>query len=164
MTSTITPAKAGDSYSLSTKISEDEVLSLAKEIVVRRFDRGQALNSPSRVREYLGIYHSQLEREEFSVLFLDSQNHVLAFSTLSTGTIDGASVYPREVVKQALKENAAATILVHNHPSGEPEPSDADRRITKQIKKALDTVEIRLLDHIVVGGMKSVSMAERDLL
>ncbi len=98
--------------------------------------------------------------EVFSAVFLDSQHRVIRFEELFRGTIDSASVYPREVVKQALACNAAAVILVHNHPSGDPAPSDADRRITQRLIEALGLVEIRVIDHIVVGSEGCTSFAE----
>ena len=104
------------------------------------------------------------EREQFLALFLDNRHRVIASEVLSEGTIDGASVYSREVVKAALRHNAAAAIFAHNHPSGIPEPSQADQRLTQRLVKALELVDIRVLDHIVVGGTDTVSFAERGLL
>ena len=98
------------------------------------------------------------------MLHLDNRHRVIAFEELFRGTLDGASVHPREVVKQALHHNSAACILVHNHPSGIAEPSDADRRLTQRLKDALALVDIRTLDHFVVGGAEVVSFAERGLL
>jgi DNA repair protein RadC len=99
--------------------------------------------------------------EVFACIYLDNQHRVLAFDELFRGTIDGASVYPREVVKAALKRNAAALILAHNHPSGVAEPSAADRQLTRRLKDALALVDIRVLDHVVVGDGETVSLAER---
>jgi len=96
----------------------------------------------------------------FSVLFLDTQHRVIRFDEMCRGAIDAASVYPREVLKSALAYNAAAVILVHNHPSGDPEPSDADRRITERLKEALGLMDIRVIDHVVVGSEGCVSFAE----
>ena len=104
------------------------------------------------------------EREVFGLILLDSQHGVLGFETLFYGTIDSASVYPREIIKCVLNANAAAVILAHNHPSGRPEPSAADIALTKRLPTALDTVEVRLLDHLVIGGTDSVSFAERGLI
>ena len=100
----------------------------------------------------------------FSVIFLDNRHRVISFEIMFRGTIDGSSVYPREVVKTALKHNAAATIFAHNHPSGDPEPSKADESITQRLKEALALVDIRVLDHLVVGSSEIVSFAERGLL
>ena len=101
------------------------------------------------------------QREVFAVLFLDSQHRLIQYKELFYGTIDAAAIYPREIVKAALKVNAAACILAHNHPSGVTEPSQADILITSRIKKALDLVDVRLLDHFVVGDGSPVSLAER---
>jgi DNA repair protein RadC len=94
-------------------------------------------------------------------MFLDNRHFLIAFEQMFRGTIDGTSVYPREVMKDALRHNAAAVILAHNHPSGDPNPSESDERITSRIKTALELVDIRLLDHIVVGKDKCISLAER---
>jgi DNA repair protein RadC len=105
-----------------------------------------------------------LDHEVFACLYLDTRNRVLKYEELFRGTLDGASVHPREVVKQALAQNAAALIFAHNHPSGVAEPSGADERITRRLRDALALVEIRVLDHIVVGDGEAVSFAERGLL
>ena len=124
---------------------------------------GAAFTSSSSVRDWLRLQLASLEREEFIVLFLDNQHCLIAHETLFTGTINHTQVHPREVVKAALKHNAAV-VLAHNHPSGEAEPSNADRQITERLKDALELMEIRLLDHLVVGGMEVVSFAERGWL
>ena len=124
-------------------------------------EKGLALTSPDLVRKHLAMKFAGLEREHFAVLFLDNQHRLIADETLFQGTIDGASVYPREVVKSALMHNAAAVILSHNHPSGIPEPSQSDRRITERLVEALKLVDVRVLDHVVVGDDLSVSFAER---
>ena len=123
-----------------------------------------ALTSPQAVRDYLALELRGLPREVFACLFLDSQHRVLAFEVLFQGTLDSTSVHPREVVRAALKRNAAAVILAHNHPSGVAEPSAADRHITQRLKEALALVEVRLLDHFIVGGGTPLSFAERGLL
>ena len=107
---------------------------------------------------------SGLKREVFALLLLDSQHQLIAFRKLFFGTINSAAVYPREIVKQALSDNAAAVILVHNHPSGIAEPSQADVCITAQIQQALSTIDIRVLDHFVVAGTTTVSFAQRGLI
>jgi len=122
------------------------------------------LTSPTLVKNYLVCKLAGQEREQFLALFLDNRHRVIASEVLSEGTIDGASVYSREVVKAALRHNAAAAIFAHNHPSGIPEPSQADQRLTQRLVKALELVDIRVLDHIVVGGTDTVSFAERGLL
>lgn len=122
---------------------------------------GAAFTSSSSVRDWLRLQLATLEREAFTVLWLDNQHRLTAHDTLFLGTINSITVHPREVVKSGLKNNAAAAVLAHNHPSGEAEPSQADRVITERLKQALDLVDIRLLDHLVVGGMEIVSFSER---
>ena len=140
---------------------DDAVIRHALQILSERVNRGDALTSPQQTRQYLTLKLSSKEQEHFCALWLDNSHQPIEFETLSTGTIDGASVYPREVVRSAIKHNAAAVIFAHNHPSGTPEPSQADINITDRLKKALDLIEIRTLDHIVIGGDGSVSLAER---
>lgn len=122
------------------------------------------LTSPNVVREYLAVHYSGQEREVFSCLFLDSRHRLIAVEELFLGTVDGASVHPREVVKRALKLNATAVVLAHNHPSGVAEPSQADELITVRLRDALALVEIRVLDHLIVGGRTVTSLAERGLI
>ena len=122
------------------------------------------MTSPSLTYSCLQTLLQGYEREVFAILFLDSQHRVIKFEELFQGTLDAASVYPREVVKAALACNAAAVILAHNHPSGLPEPSRADRSLTERLQVALATVEIRVLDHLVIGTEGRVSMAERGWL
>ncbi|WP_338627933.1 DNA repair protein RadC [Enterobacter sp. JJBC] len=125
---------------------------------------GAAFTSSSSVRDWLRLQLATLDREAFTVLWLDNQHRLIAHDTLFLGTINSITVHPREVVKSGLKHNAAAAVLAHNHPSGEAEPSHADRQITARLKQALELVDIRLLDHLVVGGMEIVSFAERGWL
>ncbi len=125
---------------------------------------GAAFTSSTSVRDWLRLQLATLEREEFTALFLDNQHRLIAHETLFTGTISHTQVHPREVVKAGLKHNAAAIIVAHCHPSGHAEPSEADRRLTGRLNQALDLVDIRLLDHLVVGGMDIVSLAERGWL
>lgn len=125
---------------------------------------GVAFTSTPFSRDWIRLKLASQERELFMVLLLDNQNRLLAHETLFYGTISSTVVYPREVVKVALQHNAAAVILAHNHPSGFAEPSDADRNITERLKKALTLVEVRLLDHLVVGSKEIVSFAERNWL
>ena len=125
---------------------------------------GAAFTSSSSVRDWLRLQLATLDREAFTVLWLDNQHRLIAHDTLFLGTINSITVHPREVVKSGLKNNAAAAVLAHNHPSGEAEPSQADRLMTERLKQALDLVDIRLLDHLVVGGMDIISFAERGWL
>ncbi|MDS1916419.1 DNA repair protein RadC [Enterobacter asburiae] len=125
---------------------------------------GAAFTSSSSIRDWLRLQLASLDREAFTVLWLDNQNRLIDHDTLFLGTINSITVHPREVVKSGLKNNAAAALLAHNHPSGEAEPSHADRLITERLKQTLELIDIRLLDHLVVGGMDIVSFAERGWL
>lgn len=122
------------------------------------------LGSPSAVRDFLKLRIGALEHEEFWAVWLDAQNRVIQFEGMFRGTLTQASVYPREVVKTALKHNAAAVIFAHNHPSGVPEPSRADEVLTRTLKDALALVDVKVLDHFVVAGAQITSFAERGLL
>lgn len=161
------PFKTGKqcrSYAVERDVTEEEVLTLALKIVARKYRRGRAITSPEATREYFSLKLAYFEHEVFCVLFLDNGNRVLKFDPMFRGTINSASVYPREVVKAALECNAAAVILAHNHPSGLAEPSQADRAITERLKQALDLVDVRVLDHFVLAGNSYVSFAERGML
>jgi DNA repair protein RadC len=140
------------------------VLEMARRHLSAALQAGDALTSPVLVRQYLSARLRHQQREIFAVLFLDNQHRVICYEELFQGTIDGASVYPREVVKAALARNAAAVILAHNHPSGIAEPSQADKRITERLQAALELVDIRVIDHMVVGDGEVVSFAERGFL
>ena len=125
---------------------------------------GAALESPDATKNYLRLQLAEKYQEVFAVLFLDNRHRVISFDTLFFGTIDGASVHPREVVRAAINHNAAAVILAHNHPSSVAEPSRADTQLTRRLTDALALVDVRVLDHIVVGGLETVSFAERGLI
>lgn len=125
---------------------------------------GTSFSSSHAVRDWLRLQLASLEREEFTALFLDNQHRLIAHETLFTGTINHTQVHPRELVKAGLKHNCAAVIVAHCHPSGEAEPSKADRKITERLQQALELVDIRLLDHLVIGGMDIVSFSERGWL
>ncbi len=125
---------------------------------------GPSMASPRATGEFLRAKLRDLEHEVFCCLYLDNRHRLIQFEELFRGTIDGASVHPREIVKLALQRNCAAVIVAHNHPSGVAEPSRADELITQRVKEALALVDIRLLDHIIVGDGASVSLAERGLL
>ncbi len=122
------------------------------------------LTSPNATRDYLKLRLRGLAHEVFACLFLDNRHRVIEYQELFRGTIDGASVHPREVVKEAIRWNAAAVIFAHNHPSGVAEPSQADLRITKRLQDALDLIDVRVLDHIIVGEQDGTSFAERGLI
>ena len=144
------------------------VLRSLPEIARRYFSEalpvGEAIRSPSDTETFLQAKMGHLGHELFCCLYLDNRHRVLRFDEMFRGTIDGTSVYPREVVKEALKINAAAVILAHNHPSGVAEPSQADERITRRLKAALELVDIRLLDHLIIGDGQATSLAARGLL
>ncbi len=139
-------------------------LELARRHYQEALRTGPGLNSPSATREFLVARLRDKPYEVFCCLHLDNRHRLIAFDELFRGTIDGASVHPREVVKQALARNAAAVILAHNHPSGVAEPSQADELITQRLKESLALVDIRLLDHLVVGDVSVVSFAEKGML
>lgn len=146
---------------------DDRLINRALAVLKKRMRvPGEQFSMPSSVRDYLLILLSELEREVFACLFLDSQNRLIESEILFYGTLTIASIYPREVVKQALRHNAAAVILAHNHPSGRPEPSKADEELTLVLKNALALVDVRLLDHFVIGDANTypVSLAERGLV
>lgn len=136
------------------------VLEMGRRHLAERIKRDSALESPQAVRDYLKAQLRHEPHEVFGCLFLDAKHRVLAFEALFRGTVDGASVYPRQVVKRALAHNAAALILTHNHPSGVAEPSQADRQLTERLKEALALVDVRVLDHFIVGDGEPLSMAE----
>ena len=139
-------------------------LEMGRRYLAERLVRGEALSSTADTRQFLQAQLRDRQNEVFCVLFLDNRHRVLVFEELFQGTLNGTAVYPREVVKQALKYNAAAVILAHNHPSGVAEPSRADEQLTSRLKEALALVDIRLLDHLVVGDGEMVSFSERGLL
>lgn len=136
----------------------------ARRYFTEALPAGKSIRCPADTRDFLHARIRHLEHEIFCCLYLDNRHRVLRFDELFRGTIDGTSVYPREVVKEALAINAAAVILAHNHPSGVAEPSEADERITKRIKSALDLVDIRLLDHFIIGDAETTSLASRGML
>lgn len=138
--------------------------SLAERYLAEPLERGCIVSDQAGAAEFVRLRLGGRRQEVFACLFLDSQHGVLAFDELFFGTIDGANVHPREVVRRALERNAAAVILVHNHPSGVAEPSDADVRVTRRLSEALALFDVRVLDHLVVGAREVVSLAARGLL
>ncbi len=142
----------------------DEVLVHARRVLSSRVRRGATMSSPQAVKDYLRLHIGVLEYEVFCVLFLDAQHKIIELKQMFRGTVSQTSVYPREVVKESLVRNAAAVILAHNHPSGAAEPSRADEFLTQTLKTALQLVDVRVLDHLVVTAGEVVSFAERGLL
>ncbi|MEX0942963.1 MAG: DNA repair protein RadC [Pseudomonadales bacterium] len=139
-------------------------LELTQRYLQAGFERGDAISDPAVTRQYLKGKLRGYGREVFACMYLDNQHRLISYEELFFGTIDGASVHPREVVKRVLKHNAAAVIFAHNHPSGVAEPSQADRRITDRLKSALLLIDVRVLDHMIVGDQEVLSFAERGLL
>lgn len=137
------------------------VLELSRRHLKETLQRGQSLQNPQATQNYLSAQLRDLPYEVFACLFLDNQHRIIEFEVLFQGTINGASVHPREVVRKTLKHNAAALILAHNHPSGIAEPSSADRHITQKLAEALALIDVRVLDHIVVGDGECVAFSER---
>lgn len=140
------------------------IINQARELLTARLYRNESLGSPHETESYLALQLGDREHEVFAVIFLDSQNRIIQYRELFHGTISSTMVYPREIARLALRLNAAAVICSHNHPSGHPEPSAADRTITGRIKDAMELIDVRVLDHVVVGGGRTVSFAERGWL
>ncbi|MCF7980769.1 MAG: DNA repair protein RadC [Pseudomonadales bacterium] len=140
------------------------VLEMTRRHLAEHLQSGVDISSPAVVRDFLSATLRSCQQEVFACLYLDTQHRLIHFHTHFFGTVDGASVYPRELVKMALKHNAAAVILAHNHPSGVAEPSREDQAITQRIQSALALVDVRVLDHMVVGDAEVISFAERGLI
>lgn len=150
-------------YKLDSETTEQDVLAAAESILGERLKRQGSIGSPTDANDFLRMRLGALSHEEFHILWLDNRHRIIDCQKLFTGTIDGASIYPREVVRAALSVNACAAILAHNHPSGVAEPSAADQAITNELRDALRLIGVRILDHIVVGD-ECVSMAARGLM
>lgn len=150
-----------------SSLNEEErstIMELALKLLATRHYRGRAIKSPADTQAYLQLKLGNAKNERFGCVLLDNRHRVLEIKELFQGTIDGTSVYPRVVVQRALEANAAAVILFHNHPSGVAEPSQADERITRRLKSALELIDVRVLDHFIVAHGDSVSMASRGLI
>lgn len=143
---------------------DDEILKAAQCLLASRVRGTDTLSSPQMVKDFLKLRLAGLEHEVFAVLHLDSQHRVVEYVEMFRGTVSQTSVYPREVVKGALKRNSSAVIFVHNHPSGSTEPSRADEMLTQTLKSALSLVDVRVIDQIIVAGCSTLSMAERGLM
>jgi DNA repair protein RadC len=156
----VTPAGAE-----GAKPAEDQAIAYALKILRQRLKKpGPVFDRPQTLKDYLTLRLAALEHELFTVLFLDGQHRLIECEEMFRGTLTQASVYPREVVKAALRHNAGAVVLAHNHPSGVAEPSRADEFLTQTIKAALQLVDVRVLDHLIVGSENCVSFAERGML
>ncbi|MEL0583687.1 MAG: DNA repair protein RadC [Candidatus Thiodiazotropha sp. (ex. Lucinoma kazani)] len=145
-------------------VEKQSVITLAMKVLSIKYRAGRVLSKPDETRDFLRLRLADYRNEVFGCLFLDNRHRIIAVRELFQGTIDGASVYPRVVVQQAMEVNAAAMVFFHNHPSGVAEPSHADEAITRRLKDALALVDVRVLDHFVVSAGESVSFAERGLL
>lgn len=146
-------------------VAERDAIGAALALLDQRLRRpGAVFDSPSRVREFLALRLAERDTEGFGVMFLDGQHALIEFALLFEGTLTQTSVYPREVARHALRVNAGAVILAHNHPSGKPEPSPADERLTHALRCALALIDVRVLDHVIVGRLSAVSMAERGMV
>jgi len=155
------PAYTGES---PAQKEERLVLTKAKHILQSRLANGNALTSPEDVATYISIQLHNTVDEHFAVLFLDTQHRLISYEVLFKGTIDGCSIYPRVLCRRALELNAAAIILAHNHPSGNPNPSNADKKITKRIQEACELLDIVVLDHFIVGTEGFTSFAQRGMM
>ena len=158
--------EANGEYRVDVPVTGDDIIAQAELILSTRLTRPSydTFQNPTDVKTFLSLRLADLKAEVFAVLFLDNRHRMLAFEPLFNGTIDGATVHPREVVRRAIEHNAAAVILSHNHPSGVAEPSQADQRITQRLTEALKLIDVRVIDHIVVGSDETVSFAERGLI
>ncbi len=143
---------------------EDDVIAEATSIYDQYFLRGTLMGSDDKASDYIKLKLASLEHEVFVCLYLDNRHRLISFDEMARGTIDGASVYPREIVKTALQHNAAALIFAHNHPSGLTEPSTADKAITTKMIKALELIDVRVLDHFIIGEGKPYSFAGNGLI
>lgn len=146
-------------------LTEDQTIAKALQILSRRLRKpGKAFSAPTDVKDYLSLLLAERQHECFVVMFLDSQHRLIESEEMFRGTLAQTSVYPREIVKRALQHNARSVVLAHNHPSGVAEPSRADEFLTQTVKAALGMVDVRVLDHMVVGHEQVVSFAERGLM
>lgn len=146
------------------EVDEESVLRQAKAILAKRLARGTRITNAKDAQDLAILEFTNLEQEEFGCLFLDTRHQIIAFEILFRGTINRSNVYPRVIAKQALDLHAAAVVLCHNHPSGDPNPSQADIALTKQLTETLGLFDIRVLDHLIVGGATAYSLAEHGLL
>lgn len=146
------------------QVDADELVQAAQEVLLGRVLGSEVLGSPQAVRDFLQLRLGTLAHEVFAVVHLDSQNRVIEYVEMFRGTVSQTSVYPREVVKDAMMRNSAALLLVHNHPSGSTQPSRADEMLTQTLKAALALVDVRVLDHLIVAGSDILSMAEKGLM
>ena len=161
---TFTACDQSGLYRTTGPVSREDIIRFAHTLLSRRFRNRRKITSSDDVHQWLVLKLAENTRESFGMILLSQQHHLLGYHTLFTGTLNQTIVYPREIVALALTHHAAAVILVHNHPSGEPEPSQADKLITQKITDALSLLDIRVVDHLIVGGDDAYSFAEHGLL
>ena len=162
-----TPFQVADGtgcYRLTRPVTESEVITFSCSLLAQRFKRPILFGAVKASKQYFIIQLAERLQEVFASAFLDNRHRLIAYEELFFGTIDSCSVHPREVVRRALFHNAAAVVFAHNHPSGIAEPSRPDEEITRRLKEALALIDVRVLDHIVVGGGEAISLAERGML
>jgi len=157
----VSPLFVRDTRGRYRPANADQIVEAARQVVDQRMQRGMLIADPASAGKFFRDKLAGLQREVFAAVFLDTRHRLIDYAELFFGSVDGAEVHPREVVRQALLLNAAAVVVAHNHPSGEPEPSVADRALTARMKQALSLVDVRLLDHFVVGAHAPLSMAAR---
>lgn len=151
-------------YRVTDVVTDDDLLTIAQAVARQKLAKGEAITDKQLAHQALQGLLQTRDREVFAALFLDNQHRILTYEEMFLGTLSAATVYPRDLVKRALHHNAAALMLVHNHPSGYPEPSRADIAITLRLQDALALVDVRILDHLVVGTEGVVSLVERGVL
>ena len=154
----------GKGLGMATYVQCNAVLEIARRHYAEHLGERDNFTSPDQVRDYLQASLRDRQAEVFCVLFLDNRHRLICFEECFNGTIDGASVHPREIVRKAINHNAAAVILAHNHPSGIAEPSQADIALTARLKESLGLVDVRVLDHFIVGDGQPISFSERGLM
>jgi DNA repair protein RadC len=155
--------KANTPYFQTTPLTDNQILDAAAEILACKYVRKDAFTSSEATKDFLRFKLGNKEHEVFAIMLLDNQHQMIDFVELFRGTIDASAVYPREVVKLVLQENAAAVILAHNHPSGLNQPSIADKNITQRLQKSLSLIDVHILDHIIIGD-GTYSFAENELI
>jgi len=151
-------------YTITGPQTEEEILAAAEDILARRLYREATIGNPRDMEQFLRMRLGHLQHEEFHIVHLDNRHRVITTTCEAKGTVDGASIFPREILKAVLRLGSAAIVLAHNHPSGEPEPSQADKSITKILQEAMELINVRVLDHLVVSASGCVSFAARGLL
>jgi len=144
--------------------TEADIINLAQTIALKRLAQGPTISQPALAYQYLQTLLSPLDYEVFGVVFLNSHNRIIQFEVMFRGTLNSCSVHPKQIVKRTVELNAAAVLLVHNHPSGNTEPSDADKRLTIQLQNALELIDVPVLDHLIVSAKGWYSFAEHHLI